>query len=133
MGTTRTPFPRPMYRLHGAGQYLHDALQGSQTKALLRALALSRFPELFDSAWEKVSLTVVLRARAEDETVLVEWDNWVVGTLSSKASEIAKSAMRKQGNRTYFSTEVDAELLVSGGDPQVWIDLPETSKRDNVF
>jgi hypothetical protein len=119
--------------LHGAGQYLHDALQDSQTKALLRALALSRFPELFDGAEEKVSLTVILRTRAEDETVLVEWDNWVVGTLSRKSAEIAKSAMRKQGNRTYFSTEVDAELLVSGGDPQVWIDLPETSKRDNVF
>lgn len=127
MEATRKHSPRAKYRLHGTGQYLHDALHGPQTKSLLRALVLSKTPEFHDGAWVKVAITVTLRARAEDESMLVvEWDDWVVGTLSSQASEIAKFEMRKQGNRTYIATEVPAELLMSGGDPQIWIDLPGT-------
>lgn len=78
----------------------------------------------------KLPATVVLRTRAEDEAVLVEWSGWEIGALSRRSAEAAQAAMRKQGNRTYLPTQVAAEILVSDGDPQVWIDLPDSRQRD---
>lgn len=130
MGRKRGLFSSANYRLDGPGRFLHDVLQSAPANALLKAVLSSRFPELNDGVGAKVAATVILRTRAEDETVLVEWDNWAIGALSQEAEEIARSAMRKQGNRTYMATEVRAEILVSAGDPQVWIDLPDAPLRD---
>ena len=130
MASKRRLFPNGGYRLDGPGRFLHDVLQNPSSNALLKAVLSSRFPEANHSSGLTVPVTVVLRTRAEDEAVLVEWDDWVIGILSRKAAEAAKSAMRKQGNRTYLATEVPAEILVGSGDPQVWVDLPDSPQRD---
>lgn len=133
MGSKRRLFSRATCRLDGPGRFVHDALQSASAKALLKAVLFARYPELNDGSGAKVAATVILRTRAEDETVLVEWDSWVIGALSQEAAEVAKSAMRKHGNRTYMATEVSAEIVLNAGDPQVWVDLPDAPPRDKVL
>lgn len=130
MQSKRGLFSSASRRLDGPGRFLHEVVQSAPAKALLKAVLFSKFPDLADSGEAKLKVTVTLHARAEDESLFVEWESWVIGALSPSAAEIAKSAMRKHGNRTYMATEVLAEIFVRTGDPQVWIDLPEAPTRD---
>ncbi len=112
------------YRLSGTKQFLHDVYQDQLEESVLKAVVASLYPELVNKCGGKIQATLTLVARAQDEQMMVEWSGWSVGRLSASASDVARRAMRKQGNRAYLPSHVDGEVLIEAGKCQVWVDLP---------